>query len=102
MGKIEEDRECPEEVVNVPYWMRLFGRKIDQSQSLGKKCQILSNFVSEDFVAGNNRIDSELCITRAGKFGFLKRFDSNQQKKVQWHCFGRIKAKEEGSWESHF
>ena len=74
--------------------MRLFGRKIDQSQSLGKKCQILSNFVSEDFVAGNNRIDSELCITRAGKFGLLKNFDINQRKKVQRHHFGRIKARE--------
>jgi len=61
MGKIEEERECPEEVVNVPYWMKLFGRKIDLSQSLSRNCQILSNFVSEDFDDCNIRVDSELC-----------------------------------------
>ena len=100
-GRIEEDRECAEEVVNVPYWMSLFGRKINQSQSLSKKCQILSNFVSKDFVECNIRVDSELCITRAGKFGLLKKFDSNQRKKVQRHRFGRIKAKEGRSWEGN-
>jgi len=90
-GRIEEDWECPEEVVNVPYGMRLFGRKINQSQSLSKKCKILSNFVSEDFIECNVRVDSELCITRAGKFGLMKKFDINQRKKVQRHRFGRIR-----------
>jgi len=42
MGKVEEDRECPEEVVNVPYWMRLVGQKIDQSLKSAKYCQIVS------------------------------------------------------------
>jgi len=60
-GKIEEERECPEEVVIVPYWMKLFARKIDLSQSLSRNCKILSNFVSEDFDDCNIRVDSELC-----------------------------------------
>ena len=61
MGKIEEERECPEEVVIVPFWKKLFGRKIDLSQILSRNCQILSNFVSEDFDDCNIRVDSELC-----------------------------------------
>jgi len=60
-GKIEEERECPEEVVFVPYWMKQFGKKIDLSQSLSRDCQILSNFVSVDFEDCNIRVDSELC-----------------------------------------
>jgi len=65
-----------------------------KDRPISKKCQILSNCVSKDSVECNIRIDSELCITRTGKFGLLKKFDSNQRKKVQRHCFGRIKAKE--------
>jgi len=61
MGKIEEERECPEEVVNVTYWVKLFGRKIDLSQSLSRNCQILSIFFSEDFDDCNIRVDFELC-----------------------------------------
>ena len=50
---------------------------------LGKNCQILSNVVCEDFVACNIRVDSELCITRAEKFGLKNKFDNNQLKKAQ-------------------
>lgn len=60
---------------------------------LGKNCQILSNVVCEDFVACNIRVDSELCITRAEKFGLKNKFDNNQLKKAQRH-FGRKKARE--------
>jgi len=58
-----------------------------------KNCQILSNVVCEDFVACNIRVDSELCITRAEKFGLKNMFDNNQLKKAQKH-FGRKKARE--------
>jgi len=63
MEKIEGERECPKEVVNIQYWTKLFGRKKDPSQSLSKDCQILSDSFSEYFVEYNIRVDSELCLT---------------------------------------
>jgi len=99
-GKIEEDRECPKgggkcSILDETVW-----KKDPPISILSKKCQILSNFVSEDFIGCNIRVDSELCITRAG-FRLLKKFDINQRKKVQRHRFGRIKAKREGAWEGN-